>query len=111
VVVGVGPIPVSETTSTSESLLASVASQSDTPTNPTYEAIEKAVAGAKTRKKANRGDLALDVWYFVVPVECTEMDAKGTEVMKKVQDTSHEVPLIKSKPDSPFVACRFCLKE
>jgi hypothetical protein len=78
--------------------------------NPTYEAIEKAV-GITKRKKPNRCDRALDVWYFVVPIENAEMDAKGREVMKKVQDMSYELPLINSKPDSPFVACRFCLKE
>ncbi len=95
--------------STAQSSVVSSTPQSDTPVNPTYEAIEKVLEGAK-RKKANRSDGALDVWYFVVPVETTEMDAKGIEMMKKVQDTSHEVPLIDSKPRSPFVACRFCLK-
>ena len=78
--------------------------------NPTYEAIEKTVGIAK-KKKANRSDVALDVWYFVVPLETDEMDAKGVEVMKKIQDMSCEVPLINAKPNSPFVACRFCLKK
>ena len=109
-VVGVGPVfPAIDTAPTPQSSVVSSTPQPDTAANPTYEAIEKVLEGAK-RKKANRSDRALDVWYFVVPVETAEMDAKGLEIMKKVQDTSHEVPLIDSKPRSPFVACRFCMK-
>ena len=103
-VVGVGPtVPISDTPSSSTS-------RSDIPVNSTYEAIEKVVGIAK-KKKANRSDGAMDVWYFVVPLETIEMDAKGAEMMKKIQDMSYEVPLINAKPNSPFVACRFCLKE
>ena len=83
-VVGVGPIvSISDTPSSS----VSSTSQSNIPVNSTYEAIERAIGIAK--KKANRSDGALDVWYFVVPLEGF-LAERGAVVLELQIDDLHD---------------------
>ncbi|KAF8149539.1 hypothetical protein B0H34DRAFT_190820 [Crassisporium funariophilum] len=91
-VVGVGPItPLSSTL--------------DIPVNPTYEAIQKSVGVIGSG--AERKDRALDVWSFVVGVEKIDVD---TELIVKAMDLNVSIPITTTKPSSPFLECRLCMK-
>jgi hypothetical protein len=91
-IVGVGPSEPPPSAPESEATSVVV--------NPTYAAIEKAL---KASSSTNRRDAAFDVWFFVKPLQT------DNEPLDLAQPTDNvEVPLIRQKPDAPFLGCRLC---
>jgi hypothetical protein len=99
------------TTSTSAppvtSSIVGVGPCSDTQTltvvsNPTYAAIEKLIGQVKA--KADRSVTALDVWYFVKPMDSADEPSQ----MEAAPTHNIHIPLITQKPTNSYLGCRLC---